>query len=92
MIRSWRHNGLEDFFKAGRKAGIRPDHASKLRRLLTRLDAAQAPADMNLPGWGFHGLEGRLAGHYAVSVNGNWRLTFTFEGTDAILVDYRDYH
>jgi len=27
-----------------------------------------------------------------VSVNGNWRLTFTFDGEDAILVDYMDYH
>jgi proteic killer suppression protein len=41
-----------------------------------------------LPGWRFHRLEGALAGHYSVRVNGNWRMTFTFEGTDAILVDY----
>jgi proteic killer suppression protein len=27
-----------------------------------------------------------------VLVDGNWRLTFTFEGEDAILVDYQDYH
>jgi len=25
-------------------------------------------------------------------VNGNWRLTFRFEGDDAVLVDYHDYH
>jgi len=24
-------------------------------------------------------------------VSGNWRLTFAFEGEDAILVDYKDY-
>jgi toxin HigB-1 len=46
---------------------------------------------MNLPGWSFHKLEGALQGHYAVTVNKNWRLTFAFEGTDAILVDYLDY-
>jgi plasmid maintenance system killer protein len=33
-----------------------------------------------------------LKGHWAVSVNGNWRMTFTFDGTDAVLVDYLDYH
>jgi proteic killer suppression protein len=33
-----------------------------------------------------------LKGHWSIWVNGNWRLTFTFEGTDAILVDYQDYH
>jgi len=47
---------------------------------------------MNVPGWGLHPLTAELAGHYAVSVNGNWRLTFTFEGEDAVLVDYQDYH
>ncbi len=29
---------------------------------------------------------------WAVTVNGNWRLTFYFEGQDAHLVDYQDYH
>jgi len=47
---------------------------------------------MNFPGWKFHSLSGELAGHWAVSVNANWRLTFTFDGEDAILVDYQDYH
>jgi toxin HigB-1 len=44
------------------------------------------------PGWRFHALKGDLAGHWAVSVDENWRLTFMFEGDDAVLVDYRDYH
>ncbi len=47
---------------------------------------------MNRPGWDCHPLKGSLAGHWSVSVNGNWRLTFTFENGDAILVDYQDYH
>jgi len=47
---------------------------------------------MNLPGWNCHGLKGKLAGRFAVSVNGNWRMTFEFDGTDAVLVDYEDYH
>ncbi len=47
---------------------------------------------MNLPGWKLHPLKGSLAGHWAVSVSGNWRLTFRFDGTDAVLVDYQDYH
>ncbi|SEF12016.1 proteic killer suppression protein [Burkholderia sp. WP9] len=92
MIKSWRHKGLEEFFASGSKAGIRPDHASRLKRQLARLDVAQSPQDMNVPGWKCHPLEGRLADHYAVTVNGNWRITFRFEGTDAVLVDYQDYH
>lgn len=92
MIKSFNHKGLQAFFERGTKAGIRPDHAPKLGRLLARLDAAASAPDMNVPGWGFHPLSDDLKGHWAVSVNGNWRMTFTFEGTDAVLVDYMDYH
>ena len=59
---------------------------------LGRLDASTSAADMNLPGWDWHPLKGDLAGHWAVKVSGNWRLTFTFDGKDAVLVDYQDYH
>jgi len=92
MIRSFRHAGLKRFFRTGSKAGIQPKHAKRLRLQLGRLDAAQNADDMNLPGWRFHLLKGALAGHWAVWVNENWRLTFAFEGTDAVLVDYQDYH
>ena len=48
---------------------------------------------MNLPGWSLHPLKGReLKGNFSIWVSGNWRLTFAFEGTDAVLVDYLDYH
>lgn len=92
MIKSFNHKGLQAFFERGTKAGIRPDHSAKLARLLARLDVATCAADMNVPGWGLHALSGHLALHWAVSVNGNWRMTFTFDGTDAVLVDYMDYH
>ncbi|MDO8280022.1 MAG: type II toxin-antitoxin system RelE/ParE family toxin [Burkholderiaceae bacterium] len=92
MIRSFRHKGLQAFFERGTKAGIQAAHAARLANQLARLDLAQRPEDMNMPGWRLHPLKGELQNHWAVSVNGNWRLTFTFEGLDAILVDYQDYH
>jgi proteic killer suppression protein len=92
MIKSFRHKGLETFFRKGSKVGIQPHHAGKLRIMLTMLDSAKRPDDMNAPGWRLHPLTGNLAGHYSVTVNGNWRMTFTFEGDDAELVDYQDYH
>ncbi len=92
MIKTFRHKGLETFFRKGSKAGIQPHHAGKLRIMLTMLDSAKHPDDMNAPGWRFHPLTGNLAGHYSVTVNGNWRMTFTFEGGGAELVDYQDYH
>jgi proteic killer suppression protein len=63
-----------------------------LARLLARLNVATYDRDMSLLGWGLHPLSDDLKGHWTVSVNGNWRVTFTFEGTDAVLVDYLDYH
>lgn len=92
MIKTFRHKGLEAFFRKGSKAGIQPHHAEKLRVMLTMLDNAKHPDDMNAPRWKLHPLTGNLAGHYAVTVNGNWRVTFTFNGDDAELVDYLDYH
>jgi toxin HigB-1 len=92
VIRTFRHRGLERFFRDGSKAGIQPKHAKRLRLQLGRLDAAGGPADMDLPGWRLHPLKGELAGHWAVWVDENWRLTFAFEGTDAVLGDYQDYH
>ena len=92
MIRSFRHKGVERFFRTGSKAGIQAAHASRLSRQLAALEAAKVPADMNVPGWGLHALKGQLANHWSVSVNGNWRLTFSFENGDAVLVDYQDYH
>lgn len=92
MIKSFRHKGVQRFFETGSKAGIQAKHAAKLKAQLTLLDAAKKPEHMNVPIWRLHALHGQLQEHWAVSVNGNWRLTFTFDGEDAILVDYLDYH
>jgi len=92
MIKSFRHKGIEKFFRTGSKAGIQAKHTAKLRRQLARLDASTTPTDMDIPGWKFHSLRGGLTNHWSVWVNGNWRITFAFEGDDAVLVDYQDYH
>jgi proteic killer suppression protein len=92
VIKSFRHAGIEKFFKTGSKAGILAVHAERLGNRLQVLDFAKSAADMDMPGWGLHKLAGDLKGHWAVKVSGNWRLTFAFEEEDAILVDYQDYH
>jgi proteic killer suppression protein len=88
VIRSFRHKGLARFFEKSDRKGL----DDRIRRLLDRLDAATRPEDMNLPGYGFHGLKGTRKGTFAVSVSGNWRITFGFEDGDAIDVDLEDYH
>ena len=92
MIRSFRHKGLERFFLAGSKAGIRPEQAERLRLILAQLQAAVAPEDMALPGLRLHQLKGDRRGTWSVTVSGNWRISFSFDGKDAVNVDYEDYH
>ena len=92
MIKSFRHKGLQRFFEAGSKAGIQATHATKLRLQLAALDQAIRPEDLAAPSWKLHSLKGDMKGHWALTVNGNWRMVFTFEGENAVLVDYLDYH
>jgi len=92
VIKQFLHKGLRTFFEQGSKAGIQPHHAARISRQLARLNDARGPDDMNVPGWGLHPLQGKPLGRYAIVVNGNWRITFRFEGDDAVLVDYVDYH
>ena len=92
MITSFRHRGLERFFVTGSKAGVRPEHAERLRLVLGRLAAAVTAQDMDLPGLRLHPLKGRLKGRWSVTISGNWRVTFAFSGKDAVQVDYEDYH
>jgi len=89
MIKSFAHKGLETFFRSGNKAGIQPHHANRLRLQLTMLDKARQAKDVSAPGWRLHQLSN---GHWSIWVNGNWRMTFYFDGDDAVLVDYQDYH
>ena len=93
MIKTFQHKGLKAFFETGSMAGIQSVHAPRLAAMLRRLNEVSDPKGMSLPGWGLHPLQGReLKGHFSVKVSGNWRMTFTFDGTDAVLVDYQDYH
>ena len=91
-IRSFKHKGLKKFFIEESHRGIDPKHAPKLGRVLDRFDAATQPQDMNLPGYQLHELSGNEKGTWSVWINGNWRVTFRFDGQDAMVVDYRDYH
>ena len=92
MITQFRHRGLERFFSRGTGSGIQPAHAKRLRLILARLDVSQTEQDMDLPGLYLHELAGRRRGTWAVRVSGNWRITFRFEGVDAVDLDYEDYH
>lgn len=59
---------------------------------MARLDAAVCPEDMNDPGLRFHALSGDRKGRYSVRLTANWRVTFGWQGEDAVDVDLEDYH
>lgn len=92
MIIGFRHKGLEAFYTKGTTKGIQAAHASKLRRILALLDVAVSPDDLNIPSFKLHPLKGNLKGHWSIWVNGNWRVTFRFDGVNVELVNYQDYH
>jgi len=92
MILSFRHKGLKLLFETGERRKVQPRHADKIERMLARLDVAARARDMDLPGFRLHPLKRDRKGFWSVTVSGNWRLVFRFEGGDASDVDLVDYH
>ncbi len=92
MIKSFAHKDLQKFFESGSTAGINAQHASRITRILSLLNVAKTVQEMGVPGWDFNPLKGDLKGHWAVKVNGPWRITFKFRNGNAEVVDYGQYH
>lgn len=92
MIKSFRHRGLKALYEGRTERRVAPGHVDRLRDVLAVLDRSGQPGDMDLPGFRLHPLKSELKGHHAVSVSGNWRVTFRFEDGHAVDVDYLDYH
>jgi proteic killer suppression protein len=92
MIRTIRHKGLGRLYEENDPRGVMAEHVERLRDILTRLDHAEAPSDLDLPALRLHALKGKLKGLWAVTVRANWRVTFRFSESDAFDVDYLDYH
>jgi toxin HigB-1 len=92
MIASFKHKGLRDFFETGSTRRLSVQNSGRIRRILLALEAASRPEDLNLPGFRFHALSGKSAGRYAVNASGNWRITFGWDGRNAVDVDLEDYH
>ena len=92
MIKRFRHKGLERLFRKGESQGIQAQQISHIIRILDLLDDASAPEQLNIPGLYLHPLKGSRKGEWAMSVSGNWRITFGFEGEDVTDVTLEDYH
>lgn len=92
VIASFRHRGLQALYEGRKSRRVAPAHVGKLRDILAALDLSRGPEGMNVPGFRLHELKGSGKGQWAVTVSGNWRVTFRFEDGSAIDVDYVDYH
>ncbi len=92
MIASFRSRALKRYWERTDARRLPPDRLTRIEMILDRLDAATSAAQMDAPGLRFHALTGDMKGRYAVSVSGNWRITFGWSGKDAVDVDLEDYH
>lgn len=92
MIVGFRHKGLKLLYEKGERRRVAAEYADKIARILARLDEATEPGNMNLPGFRLHPLKGDFAGFWSVSVSGNWRIIFRFDGVNVCDVDLIDYH
>jgi proteic killer suppression protein len=92
MIRSFRSKALASLFETGKASKIDAKMHKRILVRLDRLDAAERPQDMDLPGFDFHALHGFDPTRYTVHVNGRWCITFEFDGKDAVRVDFEQYH
>ena len=92
MIKSFKHKGLELFYRSGKATGINPNHKKKLRLQLAALETADVIDDLDLPGYRLHPLKGEKESVWSITVNGNWRLTFEFSQGNVHILNYEDYH
>ncbi len=92
MIRSFRDKGLQRFAMTGDASKLSVQNLDRVTRVLTRLDAARSAEEMNAPGLRFHSLAGDQRGWFSVAITGNWRITFGWDGEDAVELDLEDYH
>ena len=92
MIRHFQHKGLERFFRRGETKGMQAQHQQRIQRILDLLDDASEPQELAIPGMFLHPLKGDRKGQWAMTVSGNWRITFAFDGEDVIVVNLEDYH
>ena len=86
------HAGLRRLYERDDTKRLNPAHVRRIRRILTDLDVARSPRNMDAPEYRLHPLKGDRRGRWSVRVSGNWRIVFRFEDFEAVDVDLMDYH
>jgi len=91
MIKSFKHKGLKTLFMAGHSSKVRQDLQKRILRRLDTMDSAGELEDLNIPGFNFHGLEGKPK-RYSIHINGPFCLTFEWEDDNIYRIDIENYH
>jgi proteic killer suppression protein len=92
MLRNFRHKGLVELWSTGSSRRIDAKMHGRVLVRLDVMDAASRPAELDLPGFDFHRLNGFSPDRYTIHVNGPWCLTFAFDGPDVVQIDFEQYH
>jgi proteic killer suppression protein len=92
VIKSWRTAATRRLAEQGKSSFSGLD----VRRVLARLQLLDAMATLQevpaLGSVGLHKLKGKRRHQWAMTINGPWRLVFTFRDGHAYDVEIVDYH
>jgi proteic killer suppression protein len=92
MIRSIKGAATRQFIESGKSKFSELDEALARTRL-SALNAARKLDDMSrLRSVGLHKLSGNRSAHWAIRINGPWRIVFRFDDGDAYEVEIVDYY
>ena len=79
-------------FARGDSGKINPAWRPRVKRIVSALNVATHPTELDIPGLAFHVLSQNRKGTYSVKVSGNWRVTFKWDDDGPFDVDLEDYH
>lgn len=93
-IESIRNKSLRAFFTEGKAKGLPGDLVDRLAKMLAFIAAADDLGELNTPpNYGLHALTGNRSGEWAMTLNRNWRMTFSLNESGALIdLDLEDYH
>ena len=91
MIESFIHKGLRELYNDGKSSRIQSLLVGRILRRLDAIDSASLLSDLNVPGFNFHGLEGKPK-RYSIHVNGPWCITFEWSEGGARFINLENYH
>jgi len=92
VIRTFKNKGIKELFETGKSRRVRSDLQARTLMILDVLDQADNTAELNIPGFDFHGLRGCKPRRYSIHINGPWCITFEFANGEARKVDLEQYH